>query len=45
MYEDGTNTGTDIYIKNRDANLTIAAGKFVVAAKVGTEYRPVWVSC
>jgi len=45
IYEDGVSTGREIYIKNRDPNLTINGGTYVVATKIGSDYRPVWVSC
>jgi len=45
IYEDGVLTGQKIYITNRDANLSIGATTYVVASRVGSEYRPVWVSC
>jgi hypothetical protein len=31
-------------IHNRDPNLTIKSGVYVVAAKIGEEYRPIWIS-
>ena len=45
IYEAGVSKGTTVTISNRDANLTAIAGTFVVAIKIGTEYRPTWVSC
>jgi hypothetical protein len=45
IYEAGVSKGTTVTISNRDANLTAIGGTFVVAIKMGTEYRPVWVSC
>lgn len=45
IYKDGVNTEVDVYIKNRDANLTIPTTTYVVAGAVGQEYRPLWVSC
>ena len=45
IYEDGVSTGREIYIKNRDPNLAINGGTYVVATKIGGDYRPVWVSC
>lgn len=45
IYEDGVSTGREIYIKNRDPNLAINGGTYVVATKIGSDYRPVWVSC
>ena len=45
VYEDGVATGEEVYIKNRDANLTISGGTYVLATKIGSDYRPVWVSC
>lgn len=45
IYEDGVATGEQIYIKNRDANLTISGGTYVLATRIGSDYRPVWVSC
>jgi len=45
IYEDGVSTGREIYIKNRDPNLTINGGTYVVATKIGSDYRPIWVSC
>jgi len=45
IYEEGVLTGQKVYITNRDANLSIGATTYVVASRVGSEYRPVWVSC
>ena len=45
IYEDGIATGEEVYIKNRDANLSIPGGTYVLATKIGSDYRPVWVSC
>jgi hypothetical protein len=46
IYEDGTNTGDDIYITNRDSSMTgVLIGAFVVAIRIKTEYRPTWVGC
>jgi hypothetical protein len=46
IYEDGTNTGTDVYVTNRDSSLTgVPAGTYVVAIRLKTEYRPTWVGC
>jgi hypothetical protein len=45
VYEAGVSKGTTVTISNRDSSLTAIAGTFVVAIKIGTEYRPTWVSC
>lgn len=45
IYEDGISTGREVYIKNRDPNLIINGGTYVVATQIGSDYRPVWVSC
>lgn len=45
VYKDGVSTGEQITITNRDKSLTANAGVFVVAQKIGSEYRPVWVGC
>tara|TARA_B100002019_G_scaffold264289_1_gene252991 strand:+ start:14725 stop:17385 length:2661 start_codon:yes stop_codon:yes gene_type:complete len=45
IYENGVDTGDQVYITNRDANLTMNNGTYVVAGKLGSEYRPLWVSC
>jgi hypothetical protein len=46
VYENGTLTGETVTVTNRDANLgTINNGTFVVVMKMGSEWRPVWVSC
>lgn len=45
IYENGVNTGEEVYIKNRDSNLSIPNGSYVLATKIGLDYRPVWVSC
>ena len=39
------NTGQDIYIVNRDRYSIIPANVYVVAVRVGCEYRPVFVGC
>jgi hypothetical protein len=45
VYVDGAATGTEYWITNRDSNLTISNGTYVIATLMGTEYRPIWVSC
>lgn len=46
IYEDGVATGSTVTITNRDANLgPIASNTYIVAIKMGSEYRPIWVSC
>ncbi|MDC0297286.1 hypothetical protein OAK92_01800 [Crocinitomicaceae bacterium] len=45
IYNVGTATGNEVYITNRDSTLTINTGTYVVASKIGTEYRPTWVAC
>jgi len=35
----------DVYIVNRDPNLTIPSGAFVTAMKINGTYRAQWVSC
>jgi len=34
----------NIIVSNRDPNLTIKKGDYVIAIKIGLEYRPIWVS-
>lgn len=41
----GVPTGQEVYVVNRDSTLTINNGTYVVASKIGTEYRPTWVAC
>jgi len=36
--------GSLITVHNRDPNLTIKNGDYVVAIRIGSEYRPIWVS-
>lgn len=45
VYENGVDIGEQIYVTNRDGNLTMNNGTYVVAGKLGAEYRPLWVSC
>lgn len=46
IYEDGVDTGVNAYITNRDSSMTgVPLGSFVVAARLRSEYRPIWVSC
>jgi len=46
IYEDGTDTGQNIYVTNRDSSMTgVPIGTFVVATRLKTEYRPTWVGC
>lgn len=45
VYKDGAFTGDSITIHNRDKSLTAIAGSFIVAQKIGSEYRPIWVGC
>lgn len=40
-----TDTGSDVYIVNRDQNSIIPANVYVVAARVGCEYRAIFVGC
>lgn len=37
--------GGTVTITNRDSSLTGDSGAYVVAIKIGDEYRPLWVSC
>jgi hypothetical protein len=43
IYEAGVATGEEVYITNRDTNLAIPNGTYVVATRIGSEYRPTWV--
>jgi len=45
QYVNGVDTGTDVTITNRDANLSAPGGTYIIAIKIGGEHRPVWVSC
>lgn len=45
IYNAGVDSGNDLYITNRDSTLTINTSSYVVAMKIGNEYRPIWVSC
>lgn len=46
IYQNGVATTSNILITNRDTNLgPIASNTYVVAIKLGNEYRPIWVSC
>ena len=48
VYENGISAGRSVYVTNRDSNLTgnsMKANTYVVAIKLGNEYRPIWVSC
>ena len=45
VYQDGVPTNNYYYIKNRDPELFIENGTYVVATVVGNSYRPMWVSC
>lgn len=46
VYVNGTDTLEDITITNRDANLgPIGTTTYVIAMKMGDEWRPMWVSC
>lgn len=37
-------SGSNIFVINRDKYLTIKSGDYVIALKIGNEYRPIWVS-
>jgi hypothetical protein len=39
-----SDTGEDVYVVSRDGS-TISNGAYVVAARVGCEYRPIFVGC
>ena len=45
LYNAGVATGNEVYVTNRDSTLTINNGTYVVASKIGSEYRPTWVAC
>lgn len=45
VYVDGTATGNQITVTNRDSALSASPGTYMVVKKIGTEYRPIWVSC
>ena len=45
VYENGAPTNKYYYIKNRDSELFIENGTYVVATVIGDSYRPIWVSC
>ena len=45
VYVNGTDTTENITVTNRDANLgPIGATTYVIAMKMGNEWRPIWVS-
>jgi hypothetical protein len=44
LYNAGVATGNEAYVTNRDSTLTINNGTYVVASKIGSEYRPTWVA-
>jgi len=39
-----TISGETVQISNRDPNLSIKQGDYVIGIKIGNEYRPIWVS-
>jgi hypothetical protein len=45
VYVDGVDTGDSIMVTNRDSTLSAASNSYVVAIRMGSEYRPTWVSC
>ena len=46
VYEDGVDTGDNVYVVNRDATLTgIPPSTYVMGTKFGDGYRPSWVAC
>lgn len=48
VYENGISVGRTVLITNRDSNLTgnsMKVNTYVIAIKLGNEYRPIWVSC
>lgn len=46
VYVNGVSTGSTVVITNRDVNLgPVASNTYVIAIKIGSEYRPIWVSC
>lgn len=45
VYEDGVATGATVTVYNRDTSLSSSAGKFIIAANMRGQYRPIWVGC
>jgi len=45
VYVAGVDSGDNVTLTNRDASLSATSSSYVVAIKIGSEYRPVWVSC
>jgi hypothetical protein len=45
VYENGISAGRSVYVTNRDSKLNLVVNTYVVAIKLGNEYRPIWVSC
>jgi hypothetical protein len=46
VYQDGVDTGDNVYVVNRDATLTgIPPSTYVMGTKFGDGYRPSWVAC
>lgn len=46
VFENGLDASKTITVTNRDTTLgPIPINTFVIAIKIGTEYRPIWVAC
>jgi hypothetical protein len=46
VYTDGTFTGLQVWVSNRDSSITsVPTSTYVVATKIGSEYRPIWIAC
>ena len=42
---DWTNDGTAIQVYNRDTKLSAPSGKYIIAAYINGNFKPIWVSC
>ena len=45
VWQDGVFTATTVEVYNRDKNLDALQNTFIIVQKIGSEYRPIWVSC
>jgi len=45
LYGQNWTSGIHIFVTNRDSSLSGYDGAYIMAVKIGTEYRPMWMGC
>jgi hypothetical protein len=45
LYGQNWTSGIHIFVTNRDSSLSGYDGAYIMAVKIGSEYRPMWMGC